>query len=171
MQTNRLPHFDDSVNLTGCCARFNPEGWDGAQLHFEARPFVRATTRSLAHIPLDMGRVFTRVLGHIAAAGAQDPHQVLVLSRELSAFRAEHLFAVTKPVEAEEMTTLSGDFTTRLFEGPYAQVRNWHRMLEEDALANGTPAKAIWFYYTTCPACAKAYGRNPVVGVTQSWGE
>jgi hypothetical protein len=93
-----------------------------------------------------------------------------VLSRELSAFRAEHLFAVTKPVAAEEMTTLSGDFTTRLFEGPYAQVRHWHRVLEEDALARGTPAKAIWFYYTTCPTCAKAYGRNPVVGVTQTSG-
>lgn len=167
MQTNRLPRFDDSVNLTGCCARFNPEGWEGAHLHFEARPFLRATTRSIAHVPLDMGRVFTRVQNHIAAAGAQDPHQVLVLSRDLSAFQAEHLFAVTKPVDGEEMVTLSGEFTTRVFEGPYSQVRHWHRTLAEEAEARHAPARAIWFFYTTCPSCAKAYGRNYVVGVTQ----
>ncbi len=65
------------------------------------------------------------------------------------------------------MTTLSGEFTTRVFEGPYSGVRNWHRTLTEDAAARGAPAKAIWFFYTTCPKCAKAYGQNYVVGVTQ----
>lgn len=170
MDTNRLPLFDDSVNLTGCCPRFNPEGWDGAEMHFEDKPFLRATTRSIAHVPLDMGPVFTRALGHAEAAGALDPHQSLVLSRDLSAFRGEHLFAVTRPVPDEEMTTLSGDFTTRVFEGPYSEVRHWHRQLEEEAAAKGRPAGAIWFYYTTCPKCAKVYGKNYVIGVTQSQG-
>lgn len=167
MQTNVLPLYDDSVNLTGCCARFNPAGWDGMHLHFEGKPFVRATTRSIAHVPLDMGRVFTRVQSAIAAADAQDPHQVLVLSRDLSAFRGEHLFAVTRAVPGEEMTHLSGEFTTRVFEGSYAQARQWFRTLDEDARARGVPAKAIWFFYTTCPKCAKAYGKNYVIGVTQ----
>ena len=170
METNRLPLFDDSVNLTGCCARFNPEGWDGAHLHFEDKPFLRATTHSIAHVPLDMGPVFTRALSHATAAEALDPHQSLVLSRDLSAFRGEHLFAVTKPVPDEEMTTLSGDFTTRVFEGPYSHVRTWHRQLEDEATAQGHPPGAIWFYYTTCPGCAKVYGKNYVIGMTQSQG-
>jgi hypothetical protein len=167
MQTNQLPFYDNSVNLTGCCARFNPDGWDGKHLHFESKPFVRASTRSLAHVPIDMGRVFSRVQANIDKAGAQDPHQVLVLSRDISAFHGEHLFAVTKPVPGEDMSTLSGEFTTRVFEGPYAEARHWHKSLTEDAIAQGAPAKAIWFFYTTCPTCAKAYGRNYVVGVTQ----
>lgn len=25
----------------------------------------------------------------------------------------------------------------------------------------------VWFYYTTCPKCAKAYGQNPVVGLVR----
>ncbi len=167
MQTNALPVYDNSVNTTGCCARFNPQGWDGTHLHFERKPFVRATTHSIAHVPLDMGRVFTRVQASIDRAGAQDLHQMLVLSRDTSAFHGEHLFAVTGPVPGEEMTTLSGEFTTRVFNGPYSQVRDWHRTLTDDATAHGAPAKAIWFYYTTCPKCARAYGQNYVVGVTQ----
>lgn len=29
MQRNETPHYDASVNTTGCCPKFNPEGWDG----------------------------------------------------------------------------------------------------------------------------------------------
>ena len=42
MQTNALPAYDAGDNPTGCCPRFNPEGWDGRDLHFEDKLFVRA---------------------------------------------------------------------------------------------------------------------------------
>jgi hypothetical protein len=32
MQTNQLPFYDDSVNETGCCPRFDSTGWDGQGL-------------------------------------------------------------------------------------------------------------------------------------------
>jgi hypothetical protein len=51
MQTNALPDCDMSVNTTGCCPKFNPQGWDAQELHFRDKPFVRATTRSLMHVP------------------------------------------------------------------------------------------------------------------------
>jgi hypothetical protein len=44
MQTNALPKYDQSVNTTGCCPRFDPTGWDGAELHFREKPFLRAET-------------------------------------------------------------------------------------------------------------------------------
>jgi hypothetical protein len=165
MQTNQTPFYDGSINTTGCCARFNPVGWDGQRLHFEAKRFVRATTRSLLHVPLNMGSVFTRVQAHLAAAGATDLAQMLVLSRDPSAFTGEHLFAVTADVPEEEMTTLTGDFLTKTFEGPYSQVRNWHSTMQSAAREAGYEPGEVWFFYTTCPNCAKAYGRNPVVGV------
>lgn len=168
MQTNRLPDFDESVNLTGCCARFNPQGWDDQVLHFEDKLFVRATTISLAHIPLNMGKVFARVLDHIAQADAQDPHQVLVMSRPLSAFQDEHLFAVTRPVPGEEMTKVTGDFVTKVFEGPYSAVGQWQKEMLSIANARGKEARSVAFYYTTCPKCAKVYGRNPVVGLVET---
>ncbi|EPX76048.1 hydrolase [Salipiger mucosus] len=168
MQTNALPRYDDSDNPTGCCPRFDPTGWDGRSLHFEDKPFLRATTRSAMHIPLNMGRVFARVQRRMEAAGAYDPENCIVLSRDLSPWESEHLFAVTGPVPDEQMVTLSGNFVTKVFEGPYRNARNWHA--EMTALARETGAKAdeVYFFYTTCPKCAKVYGRNYVVGVART---
>lgn len=180
MRTNALPHFDDSDNPTGCCPRFDPAGWDGQELHFRDKAFVRATTRSLLHVPIDMGKVFARVHGHLRESGAYDPDDFIVLSRELTPWQAEHLFAASRPVPQEETVRLSGDFITRVFEGPYRAARHWHEAMA--ALARekrATAGKAtdreetdreaeVYFFYTTCPRCAKAYGRNYVVGVART---
>ena len=167
MHLNELPRYDDSDNPTGCCPRFDPTGWDGQQLHLKDRRFLRATTRSIAHIPVDMGQVFGRVLGRMRETGAYDPHQFLVLSRSLSAFQDEHLFAVSRDVPGEEMVTLSGDFLTRAFDGPYREARHWADEMKALAKAHGRRPAAVWFFYTTCPKCAKAYGHNPVVGLVE----
>jgi hypothetical protein len=167
MQSNALPVLDTSVNTTGCCPRFNPEGWDGQDLHFRDKRFVRAKTISIAHIPVNMGKVFSRVQSHIDKAEAMDPKSYIVLSRDVSPFEAEHLFAVTKPVPEEEMMTLSGNFVTKVFEGPYKKVRDWYKEMVHLARAKGGTDKPVWFFYTTCPKCSKAYGKNYVVGVAE----
>ena len=167
MQANALPTYDMSINTTGCCPQFNPEGWDAQELHFRDKRFVRATTRSLLHVPVNMGTVFARVQNHIQKAGALDASNYVVLSRETSAFSGEHLFAVSKTVPDEEMTTLSGDFITKVFEGPYSKSGQWLKELINIVRKRGTEPKSIWFFYTTCPKCAKAYGRNYVVGIAE----
>lgn len=167
MQTNTLPRYDDSVNTTGCCPKFNPEGWDERRLHFDNKLFLRATTKSALHIPINMGSVFNRVQSRMEEVGAYDPKDTLVLSRDLSPWTAEHLFAVTKPVPDEEMVRLSGDFLTRVFEGPYRKAKDWYGVMQAVAMEQGKTAEKIFFFYTTCPNCAKAYGKNYIVGVVQ----
>ena len=167
MQTNALPHYDASVNTTGCCPRFNPEGWDGQELQFDEKLFLRATTRSVMHVPVDMGRVFTRVQTRMEDSGAMDMDDIIVLSRDLSSWQAEHLFSAAKPVPGEEMVTLSGTFLTKVFEGPYREAKHWYDEMQTLARAKGHEPKAVYFFYTTCPRCAKAYGKNYVVGVVQ----
>ncbi|MDZ4394696.1 hydrolase [Cypionkella sp.] len=167
MQTNQTPFNDQSVNTTGCCAKFNPAGWDAQELHFKDKPFVRASTLSIGHVPLNMGVVYARVQGHIEKADAGDPSQELVMSRDPSAFTGEHLFAVKSPVADEEMIAVSGEFLTKVFEGPYSAVRGWHGQMQALAREKGREPKQVWFYYTTCPDCAKAYGANPVVGLVE----
>lgn len=164
MQTNTLPAFDMSDNTTGCCPRFNPDGWDGAELQFRDKTFVRAKTLSVMHIPINMGKVFSRVLGRIEAADAMGKDDFVVLSRDLSAFESEHLFAVSKSIPDEEMTTLSGNFVTKVFEGPYQKAKDWYQEMVDLMRARGQDPGDIWFFYTTCPKCAKAYGKNYVVG-------
>jgi hypothetical protein len=166
METNQVPHYDDSVNTTGCCPRFNPNGWDGRDLHFSDKPFVRATTLSAMHIPLNMGRVFARVGEHMQEAGALDADNMIVLSRDLGPWNSEHLFSADKDVPGEETTALSGDFVTRVFEGPYRETEKWYGEMKTLAAGKGEPGE-VYFFYTTCPKCAKAYGKNYVVGVAE----
>lgn len=167
MNINALPLFDPSDNRTGCCPRFKPEGWDGQDLQFEDKLFVRAETRSLLHIPVNMGSVFSRTLGAIDRVNAFDPTQTIVLSRDLSSWSAEHFFAVSKPVVGQEMTRLSGRFVTKVFEGPYRDVPKWQDELEKLVGGRGEKAGRVFFFYTTCPKCAKAYGENYVIGVAE----
>ncbi len=167
MHTNELPAYDMSDNPTGCCPRFNTDGWDGVELHFNDMPMLRAVTMSAMHIPLNIGKVFTRVQKHIEKADAFDPDHYIVLSRDPSPWSAEHLFAVSKPVPDEEMTTLSGDYITKVFEGPYRNARDWYEEMDRLVRANGDLPGKIWFFYTTCPKCAKTYGKNYVVGVAE----
>ncbi|QKC99069.1 hydrolase [Mesorhizobium sp. NZP2298] len=167
MQTNETPHYDASVNTTGCCPKFNPGGWDDQELHFADKPFVRATTHSVMHVPVNMGSVFARVNEHIDDAGASAESQFIVLSRDLSPWTSEHLFSVSKAVPEEEMATLTGDFVTKVFEGAFEQVRGWHEEMLELARQRNPKASDVYFFYTTCPKCAAAYGKNYVVGVAK----
>lgn len=167
MRINQLPHYDDSVNTTGCCPKFNPEGWDGQELTFDAKPFVKAETRAAMHVPINMGKVFSRVQRHIEDADAYSPDDFIVLSRDVSPWKTEHYFSVTRPVPEEEATELSGRYVTKVFEGPYRDARHWCDDMEALAAEKGATSDEVYFFYTTCPKCAKAYGKNYVVGVAR----
>lgn len=164
--TNAIPAYDPTDNPTGCCPRFKPEPWDGQELHFENKPFVKASTVSLFHMPLNMGSVFTRTWNAIRDAHAENGG-FLVLSHEESAWHAEHLFAVSKTVAGAEMSSLSGDFLTKVFEGPYAKAREWSDAMKRYVAQRGHVLDTLYFFYTTCPKCAKHYGKNHVVGVAK----
>ena len=167
MEINQLPHYDMSENTTDCCARFNPGGWDNRRLHFKDKRFVRAHSLSAMHIPINMGSIFTRVQKHIDEADAFDDDDFIVMSKDLSPWTEDHLFAVTKDVPNEEMVSVSGDFITKVFEGPYRESKNWYVEMKKLVEAEGSDRDDIYFFYTTCPKCAKAYGQNFVVGVAR----
>ena len=98
---------------------------------------------------------------------AADSATEIVLSHDISPWQSEHFFAVTKDVPDEEMTKLSGDYTTRVFEGPYRMAKGFDHDMHLAAKAMGKTAKDVFFFYTTCPKCAKAYGESYIVGVAQ----
>ena len=66
------------------------------------------------------------------------------------------------------MVRLSGDYLTRVFEGPYKNAPLWEKQMEQLLKQQGKQAKKTYFFYTACPKCAKVYGNNYLVAVTQS---
>ncbi|OGI46756.1 hypothetical protein A2121_00055 [Candidatus Nomurabacteria bacterium GWB1_40_6] len=66
-----------------------------------------------------------------------------------------------------EMASLSGTFLTKVFEGPYQNAGKWATEMKEYVKSKGKELQKIYFFYTACPKCAKAYGKNYVVLLAQ----
>lgn len=167
MEINALPKYDMNDNPTGCCPRFRPEGWDEQELSFKKKRFLKAKTRSLFHIPINIGSVYPKTLTAIKEANAHSDDNFAVLSYDPSPWTGEHYFSVTKDVPGHEMVEMTGDFLTKVFEGPYKNTPQWEKEMASYVQGKGRQVKKTYFFYTTCPKCAKTYGKNYVVAVAE----
>ena len=147
---------------TGCCPRFNPEPWQEKEITFKDRLFVKDHVRSFLHIPLNFGNVMVKNVEKIQKADALTP-EPLMLSDEKSLWGSDIYIAVTKEVPDAEMVKLSGTFLTKVFEGSYGNTSKWVRAMLDFIKSRGKEAKKLYFFYTTCPKCAKFYGKNYTV--------
>ena len=66
------------------------------------------------------------------------------------------------------MTTISGIFLAKVFEGPFRNMWKWVEEMNRYVTAKGKTVRQMYFYYTTCPKCAKKYGKNYVVILAQA---
>lgn len=147
---------------TGCCPRFNPEPWDEKEIVWQDKIFLKDRVKSFFHIPLNFGRVMVRNMEKITKADALAPEPIL-LSDENSLWGADIYIAVSKEVPQSQMEKISGTFLTKVFEGPYKDAGKWARQMKEYVKSKGRDLKKLYFFYTTCPKCAKYYGKNYTV--------
>ena len=158
-----FPRTYTDVNETGCCPVPDVEGWDRRTVELHQR-FIRMHTRSMFHVPLNMGSVMTALQAQAAEAGAEMPaDHGMILSHDLSAWRAEQLYAVSSPVEGADNVLLEGTFASCVSEGPYGEAPKWTGQLLDYARSLGREVSDVYFFYTTCPTCAKHYGKNYVI--------
>ncbi|MBE0480077.1 MAG: hypothetical protein IBX68_03765 [Dehalococcoidia bacterium] len=153
---------NQAVTPTGCCIPFDPEPWQDKEIVWDRKQFVKDHVRSLFHVPLNMGKVVIRNMDLIEKAGARSPYQ-LMLCDEKSMWGSDIFIDVSKDVPGAQMASLSGKYLTRVFEGPYQNAGKWAREMNVYVASKGRQLKKMYFSYTTCPACAKAYGKNYVV--------
>ncbi len=147
---------------TGCCPRFNPEPWDEKEITWQDELFIKDKVRSFLHIPLNFGKVMVKNMEKIMAAGALAP-EPLMLSDEESLWGADIYIAVSKEVPGAEMQKISGTFLTKVFEGSYKNAGKWAKEMKDYVESKGKEIKKMYFFYTTCPSCAKYYGKNYTV--------
>ena len=147
---------------TGCCPRFNPEPWQEKEVTFKDKLFIKDSVRSILHIPINFGSVMVKNMDKIAKADALAP-EPLLLSDEKSMWKSDVYIAVSKEVPDAETIRLSGNFLTKVFEGPYSSTSKWVRAMNDFIKSKGKEAKKLYFFYTTCPKCAKVYGKNYTV--------
>ena len=152
----------NTVKSTGCCEPFNPEPWQDKEIIWNNKIFVQDHVASFFHIPLNMGKKIIKNMKLIEAAGAKAGYQ-LMLTDEKSLWGADIYIDVSKEVPGAKMAKISGVFLTKVFEGPYNKAGEWAKEMREYVKSKGKTLNKLYFSYTTCPRCAKAYGKNYVV--------
>ncbi len=149
-----------------CCPRFDPAPWDDRAVTWERKRFLKDRVVSFLHIPLNFGAVMKRNMAAIEAAAAA-PEEMVVLSDENSLWGADVYIAISKDIPGARTTTLSGTFLAKVFEGPYRNMRGWIEEMKSFVKGKGKGFQKLYFFYTTCPKCAKKYGKNYVVILAQ----
>ena len=164
----RPPNTYTNQNETGCCAVPNTKGWDKKKIVLKDRHFIRMYTRSFLHIPLNMSSVMKAL--HEAATSNDaklEPEQAIILSKDVSPWKAEQLYGVISPIEGMDNVKIDGTFLTMVFEGPYKDAKKWYDALQEYAKEQGYTASDVYFFYTTCPKCVEYYGKNYTIGLAK----
>lgn len=149
-----------------CCPEFNPEPWDEKEIIWENKKFIQDRVRSFFHIPLNFGPVMKRIMNKIEAANVKC-EDMIVMTDEDSLWGTNVFVDVAGDVKDGKMKTISGTFLTKVFEGPYRDMGKWIKEMEQYVKSKNKETKMLYFYYTTCPVCAKKYGKNYTVLLTQ----
>jgi len=153
---------EQTIKTTGCCDPFNPEPWQEKEIKWENKIFVKDHVTSFLYVPLNMGQKIVKNMELIDKAGAKASYQ-LMLTDEKSLWGSDIYIDVSKDVSGAQMAKISGTFLTKVFEGPYQNAGKWAEEMNKYVESKGKKIKKLYFSYTTCPKCAKAYGKNYVV--------
>ena len=153
-------HYDNSE--TGCCARLDRARWDEQTLVWKDKRFLKDHIRAILNVPLNFGSVMRRDHEALAQASAY-PEEPLWLTEEVSPWGADIYVATDRDVPGADMHYLSGTFLTKVFEGPFSRAGDWIEQMTEYVRSKGHDLDKLYFFYATCPRCAKVFGKNEVV--------
>jgi len=152
----------EQLEPTGCCPPFDPAPWQEKEFIWTNKPFVKDHFVSCLHMPLTLGNTVNKNAKRIAKAQAESPEHMMLVD-ENSLWGADIYLEVTKEVPHTKMVKISGTILTKVFEGPYKNIGKWAKEMDDYVKSKSKTVNKIYFFYTTCPKCAKAYGKNYVV--------
>ena len=147
---------------TGCCPRFDPQPWDEKEVTWKDKLFLKDHIRSFMHIPMGFGRAMVKNMETIQKADAIAPEPLMLCDSE-SLWGMDIHIAVDKKVPGVEMERISGTFLTKVFEGSYRDAGRRMKEMKAYVKSKGKQVKKLYSFYTTCPSCAKFYGKNYTV--------
>ena len=149
-----------------CCPPFDPGPWDDRVTNWENKTFIKEKVATFLYMPLNLGGVMRRLDKKVRAAGATVP-DYLCLSDHTSKWNMDLYLAVDKNIPGAHNTTLSGQYLSKVYEGPFRDTGKWMKDFDALAQSKSLHVQKTYMWYTTCPKCAKKYGRNYVVVMGQ----
>lgn len=159
-----------STDKDVCCPPFHPELWDNKGHIWHNRLFLKDTVPQVFHMPLPgtYRRAITRMWKKAEEAGAApDVKDFLLLAYDPSPFKSELFMNITKDIPGEDTVAMTGNYVSKVFEGPYSQIPKFVEQMDAYLSAGDKQVKKLYFYFPLCPKCAKKYGHNYVVALAE----
>ncbi|MBN3036085.1 MAG: hypothetical protein JW861_10910 [Bacteroidales bacterium] len=149
-----------------CCPEFDPAPWDDKILEWKDKLFIRSRVPAFFYMPYGFGRVMRRLDRKVREAGATIPG-ALCLSDHTSRWNMDIYLAVDREIPDEDHAQFNGTFFSKVYEGPFRDTRKWCDDFEKTAKEKGMKVDKWFMWYTTCPKCAKKYGKNYVAIISR----
>jgi hypothetical protein len=155
-----------------CCPKFDPQPWEKATHEWKDKLFMKDSIKQFMHMPLpgQMEKVMGRMWGAAEKAGVSitDMKEFLLLAYDPSPWKSEFYMTVSaEHPDLENVVKISGTFLSKTYDGPFNKVPAYLKDMEAYLKEQGKVAKKYYFYYTTCPKCAKKYGHNWIVAFAE----
>ena len=147
---------------TECCPKFDPTPWMDRSFEWDNKKFIKDKVFTFLYMPMNFGAVIKRLNEKVEKAGASMPDW-LCLSDHTSQWNMDLYLAVDREIPDAQNTTLSGKYYSKVYEGDFKETGNWCKDFESFVKSKGMNVKKQFMWYTTCPKCAKKYGKNYVV--------
>ena len=100
---------------------------------------------------------------------AANKEDTLILFYDPTAFRSEIYLSVTGDIPQADNVTLSGEFISKVFDGPYNDVPKFIKEMDQYLSQQNKTAKKYYIHYAYCPKCAQKYGHNYAILFAEIW--
>jgi len=154
------------MNEEQCCPQFDPKPWDGKLFEWNNKKFIKDKVFTFLHMPMNFGSVMKRLDENVRNADATMP-DFICLSDHTSKWNMDLYLAVDKDIPNANNVMLSGKFLSKVYEGSFKETGKWCKDFEQYAQSKNVSVVKWYMWYTTCPKCAKKYGKNYVVIVAE----
>lgn len=158
--------MDTKSQTSECCPKFDPTLWDDKVFEWDNKKFIKDKVFTLFFVPINFGSVITRMMTKIDRAGAK-AEDWMGLSDHTSKWNMDLYVAVDREISDAENVTLSGKFFSKVYEGNFKDTGKWRKDFADCVKSKNMESRKIYTWYTTCPKCAKKYGKNYVVIISQ----
>ncbi|MCL2704995.1 MAG: hypothetical protein FWE72_02175 [Spirochaetaceae bacterium] len=149
-----------------CCPPFDAVPWDSKILEWDNKRFVKGKVCTFFYIPLNFGSVIKKIMKKITAAQVS-ASEFLCLSDHTSKWNMDIYLAVDDAIGELQNITISGSFFSKVYDGNFKDTKKWCDDFKSQVEKIGLNISKTYMWYTTCPKCAKKYGKNYVVIIGQ----
>ena len=156
----------DNQKNNHCCEEFNPIPWDNKEFNWENKKFIKGSVFTLFFMPINFASVIIKMFNKVQSVNGQIQDS-LCLSDHTSKWNMDLYLAVDKEIPGAKNITLSGKYISKVYEGDLKDTGKWCKDFEDYVKSKNMKVKKWYMWYTTCPKCAKKFGKNYVVIISE----